>query len=101
MDEKTFWFKKRKFSIIIGIPATLVLFTTALGIYSFKVYVALQEYFLKVSSFDISLPSKGFFLIENYFKGVVAFVIASLFVGISLSYSVKLFINKIVLDKHS
>ncbi|MBL7131799.1 MAG: hypothetical protein ISS45_10460 [Candidatus Omnitrophica bacterium] len=101
MDEKAFWFKKRKFSIIIGIPATIVLFTTALGVYSFKVYVGLQEYFLKVSSFDISLPNKGFFLIENYLKVVICFVIVSLFVGIALSYSVKLFINKIILDKHS
>lgn len=94
MGKETFWFKRRKFNFIIGIPVIFSAFTAALGIYSIKVHVALQEYLMAYMRYDVVLPRGVFFVYESYVKVIIAAVIIAAFIGLLLSYSANILVNK-------
>ena len=77
MAKSSLWSKKRKSKLIIIIPLILVAVASAIGIYSLKVYIALQEYFARMTDYNILVPEEAFFYYDNYLKVIIAFVIIS------------------------
>ena len=94
MAKSSLWSKKRKSKLIIIIPLILVAVASAIGIYSLKVYIALQEYFARMTDYNILVPEEAFFYYDNYLKVIIAFVIISFFVGIVIGYSVNVLLNQ-------
>lgn len=92
LDKK--FFAARHLDLVVGVPVIFMGLVVALGIYSVKVYLAMQAYFGTVTAFVFSVPPGVFFYYDRYINVILAAVVISVIAGVVISYSISKALSK-------